>query len=184
MDEAFRSKVRNLYRVNRLLWYSILGGVFTLLVVGYLLHYFGSITSLQAAEQSGMGTAILIVAIILLYLVFHMKRTYLEPRKLVWRAKKKTLQITSVDLADFIAQFGQTADTMAKTLILLRRYYMVIWSIANLITLLGFIEFVISGEIRTLTIYGVVSLYSLFINFPSFGIIEKCYAIISEEAET
>lgn len=181
MEDEFRQKVRNLYRVNRLLWYSVTGGVLTLLVVGYLLHFFGSITPTATAGKNGLGTIVLIVAMVLLYIIFHMKRTYLDPKKLVWRARKKTLEITSVDLADFIAQFGTNADTMAKTLILLRRYYMVIWSIANLITLLGFVEFVVTGEIRVLAIYGIVSLYSLAINFPSFGIIERCYNIINSE---
>ncbi len=184
MEEEFRRKVRNLYRVNRVLWYSVTGGVLTLLVVGYLLHYFGSIGPTGTAGNNGLGTVVLIVAMVLLYLVFHMKRNYLDPKKLVWRAKKKTLEITSVDLADFITQFGSTADTMVKTLILLRRYYMVIWSIANLITLLGFVEFVVSGELRVLAVYGIVSLYSLLINFPSFGIIERCYNIINTEEPT
>ncbi len=181
MDTEFRQKVRNIYRVNRILWYAVTAGVLTLLIVGYFLHASGSITPTGTAGRNSLGTIFLIVAMLLLYIIFHMKRTYLDPKKLVWRAKKKTLEITTVDLADFIAQFGTNADTMAKTLILLRRYYMVIWSIADLITILGFVEFVVTGEFRVLAIYGVVSLYSLLINFPSFGIIEKCYNIIGSE---
>ncbi|WP_456406716.1 hypothetical protein [Caldithrix abyssi] len=179
MDEEFRQKVRNLYRVNRILWFSIFGGVAMLLLVGYLFYYMGSIPPRQTSGADSLGTIVLIIALVLLYVVFHMKRTYLDPKKLVWRAKQKNLQITNVDLADFMAQFGERADVMAKTLILLRRYYMVIWSIANLITLLGFIEFIITGEVRVLFVYGLVSVYSLLINYPSFKIIERCYEIIN-----
>ncbi len=181
MELEFRQKVRNLYRVNRVLWISVFSGVVMLLLVGYLFYYWDTIPGDQTSTTTGLGNVVMMVAIGLLFIVFHMKRTYLDPRKLVWRAKNKKLQITSVDLADFIAQFGQTADTMAKTLILLRRYYMVIWSIANLITLLGFIEFILSGQIKVLLVYGVVSIYSLLINYPSFKIIEQCYAIIHDE---
>ncbi len=180
MDEAFRQKVRNLYRVNRLLWYAVLSGIITLLLVGFLLSYSNSITPESPTNHGALGNVLFILSVILLFIVFHMKRTYLDPQKLVWRAQKKTLQITSVDLADFISQFGEEADTMAKTLILLRRYYMVIWSIANLITLIGFIEFVVTGNLRILGIYGIVGLYSLLINFPSFRIIERCYQIIHD----
>ncbi|NOX88351.1 MAG: hypothetical protein GXO77_04935 [Calditrichaeota bacterium] len=181
MEETFRKKVRHLYRVNRILWIGIFSGVVTLILVGLILHQFGSIVPQGAQAKSSIGTIFLIIALVLLYLVFYMKRTYLEPKKLIIRAQKKTLEVTSVDLADFIAEFGEKADVMAKTLILLRRYYMVIWSIANLITLLGFIEFVVTGEIRILMIYGVVSLYSLIINYPSFGIIERCYEKLNSE---
>lgn len=179
MEPEFRQKVRNIYRVNRILWIGITAGVIMIMVVGFILYSFGSITPVVSTENSNLGTIFLIVAMVLLYFVFHMKRNYLAPKKLVWRAKTKNIQISSVDMADFIAQWGTTADTMAKTLILIRIYYMVIWFLADMIALLGFIEFVVTGEIRTLVIYGIVSLYSLFINFPSFGIIERCYNIIN-----
>jgi len=41
MDAEFRQKVRNIYRVNRILWYAIAAGVLTLLIVGYFLHASG-----------------------------------------------------------------------------------------------------------------------------------------------
>ncbi len=181
MDENFRKKVRHLYRVNRILWTGVFAGVLTLIGLGYLFHQMNTMAVQPGAIGPQTDTIILFLAIGLLYIVFHMKRTYLAPDRLIKRAQTKTLQITSVDLEDFIAEFGNEANVMAKTLILLRRYYMVIWSIANLITLLGFIQFVISGEIKVLMIYGVVSLYSLLINFPSFRIIEQCYTKISQD---
>lgn len=182
MDEKLRQKLRNLYRVNRVLWIGILGGVLTLLVIGFFLSQTGVVKPVPAdVGKDQLGNAFLIIAIILLYIVFHMKRTYLNPKKLIWRARKKKIDIAAMDVQDFVAEFGENADVLLKALMLLRRYYMVIWSLANIVALLGFVEFAVSGNLRILGIYGVVSLYSIAINFPSFGIIERCYHLLETE---
>lgn len=182
MEERLRQKLRNLYRVNRVLWFAIFFGILTLIVVGYVLHTTGTIVpNAKTGPHGTLSTVFLIVALILLYLVFHIKRTYLTPKKLIWRARRKKVDLAGPDVTDFVAEFGEKADILVKTLMLLRRYYMVIWSIANLITLLGFVEFVVSGEFRVLATYGVVSLYSLAINFPSFKLIERCHNVLEIE---
>ncbi|RLD15634.1 hypothetical protein DRI50_03860 [candidate division KSB1 bacterium] len=182
MEEQFRQKLRNLYRVNRILWYAVLLGILILMAVGYVLHATNAITPQTVGHRGdNVSTVFLIIALILLYIVFHMKRTYLTPKKLIWRARRKKVDLTGPDVVDFIAEFGERADVLVKTLMLLRRYYMVIWSIANLITLLGFVEFVISGQFRVLATYGIVALYSLLINYPSFKLIERCYNVLELE---
>ncbi len=180
MEEKLRQKLRNLYRVNRILWLAVLMGILTLIGVGYFLHANGTIVSDYQAHNN-VSTIFLIIAIVLLYIVFHLKRTYLTPKKLIWRARRKKVDFTAPDVADVVAEFGEKADVLIKTLMLLRRYYMVIWSIANLITLLGFVEFVITGQFRVLATYGIVSLYSLLINFPSFKLIERCHDVLELE---
>jgi len=182
VDDKFRQKLRNLYRVNRVLWFAVFLGVVILIAVGYVMHKLGTIAPSSAQHpQDSVSTVFLIIALVLLYIVFHMKRTYLTPKKLIWRARRKKVELAGPDVVDFVAEFGEKADVLIKTLMLLRRYYMVIWSIANLITLLGFVEFVVSGQFRVLATYGIVSLYSLLINFPSFKLIERCYNLLETE---
>jgi len=182
VDEKLRQKLRNLYRVNRVLWIGIFAGIVTLLLIGYFLAKSGVVAPAETATgKDPLSNVFLIIAIILLYLVFHMKRTYLNPKKLIWRARKKKIDITNVDVSDFVAEFGTNADVLLKALMLLRRYYMVIWSLANVVALLGFIEFAVSGQLRVLGIYGVVSLYSMLVNYPSFGIIEQCHNVLQLE---
>ncbi len=182
MEDQLRQKLRNLYRVNRVLWFAILAGILTLLAVGFVLKQMGVVVPNTAhPSKDSLSSIFLIVAIILLYWVFHMKRTYLNPKKLIWRARRKKIDITTIDVSDFVAEFGANANVLLKALMLLRRYYMVIWSIANIVVLLGFVEFAVTGELRILAIYGIVGLYSLLINFPSFKIIERCYNLLEME---
>ncbi len=181
MEERLRQKLRILYRGNRVLWFAVLFGILTLMGVGYVLHATGTLATKPLGTRDSVSNIFLFIALLLLYIIFHIKRTYLTPKKLIWRARRKKVDFVAPDAADFVAEFGEKADLLIKALMLLRRYYMVIWSIANVITLLGFVEFVISGTLRVLITYGVVSLYSLFINYPSFKLIERCYNVLEIE---
>ena len=181
MEENFRSKLRRIHRVNRILWNAILVDILLLAVIAVILWYFKILTEPVLYNLKTFNDISLIVVIILLFTIMYLKRTYLLPSKIVDRAKRKELHIEAADVVDFIQEFGKEANMIAKALIIMRRYFMVIWSIANLIVLIGFIAFIVSLNLRNFIIYGIVGLYSLLINFPRFSIVEDCYFKITNE---
>ncbi|MBN2425360.1 MAG: hypothetical protein JXR46_02355 [Calditrichaceae bacterium] len=175
MDDNLRDKTRQLHRVNRLLWLSILSGIIILNVVAFIFHEFRLISPPYLTNLALFLNLLLIIALILLFLVIYIKRNYLTPEKLVERARVRNLQITSPDVDDLVKNLGEKAVWLLKAMIIMRRYFMVIWSIANLIVLIGFISYIITLNLETFFIYSIVGLYSLAINFPRFALIESCY---------
>lgn len=181
MDQNFRAKLRRIHRVNRLLWIAILANILILTVIVIILWYFNILTEPLLVNLKTFNDILLIIVIVLLFTIMYLKRTYLLPSRLVDRANRKELHIQSTDVVDFIQEFGRQANIIVKVLIIMRRYFMVIWSIANLVVLIGFISFIFSLSLRNFIIYGIVALYSLLINFPRFSIVENCYYIITNE---
>lgn len=181
MDENFKSKLRRIHRVNRLLWIAILTDILIISLIAIILWYFNILSEPVLSSMKTFNDISLIVVVGLLFTVMYLKRTYLLPNKIIERANQKEIHIEAADVVDFIQEFGKEANIMAKALIIMRRYFMVIWSIANLILLIGFISFVLSLNLRNFIIYGIVGLYSLLINFPRFSIVEDCYYKITNE---
>jgi len=181
MDENFRSKLRRIHRVNRLLWIAILAEILILSVIAVSLWYFNILTEPVLTNLKTFNDVSLIIVIILLFTIMYLKRTYLLPDKIIDRAGRKELHLESADVADFIQEFGKEANMIAGALIIMRRYFMLIWSIANLIVLIGFISFIVTMSLRNFMIYGIVGLYSLLINFPRFSIVENCYHKMNQE---
>ncbi|MEJ2544393.1 MAG: hypothetical protein P8Y99_10035 [Calditrichaceae bacterium] len=181
MEENFRSKLRRIHRVNRILWNAILADIVILSIIAVILWYFKILTEPVLYNLKTFNDISMIVVILLLFTIMYLKRTYLVPSKIVDRAKRKELHIEATDVVDFIQEFGKEGNMIAKSLIIMRRYFMVIWSVANLIVLIGFIYFIVSLSLRNFIIYGIVGLYSLLINFPRFSIVENCYYIINNE---
>ncbi|GEM_PF-2233516 len=171
-------KVRSIHRVNRLLWLAILSGMLTFAVVVIVL----SLTHLIVPASSGpdrlMENIFFLIAIALLLIIFYVKRTYLIPDKIISRAGVKTIHITATDDLDLIEQFGPNAGLLVKSMMIMRRYFMVIWSANNLLVLMGFIYYLFNGTLRTFLIYLIIALYSMIVNFPSFKLIKVCYESI------
>ena len=181
MDQKVYDKLRHIHRVNRVLWTSVLSGMIFLFILTFIFKYYGYMSTATLRANPQLENLMLLFTIGLLFLIFYLKRHYLVPNKLTDRAEKKEVAYGTGDIADFKAEFGEDVSTIAKTLILMRRYFLLVWSIANIVLLCGFIAFILAGQFQTFLIYVVVSLYSMFINFPSFTLIEKCVAIIDEK---
>lgn len=182
MEKEFRDQLRRIYRVNRVLYFSILLGMSTLTLVAAIFHFSEVLTQQNLIDVYSVDRVLLMVVFVLLFLILYLKRTYLTPEKLITRAEKRTLNIVSNDVADFVQEFGNRANLLAKALIIMRRYFMVIWSIANLVILLAFIGYILTANFRIFLIYSVVSFYSLAINYPGFRLVERCYYLAEERA--
>lgn len=178
MNQEFYNTLRQIHRANRVLWMSLFSGM-SILVITALIFKLGGLFQAQTPSlDSKTDNVILLFTLALLFTVFYLKRHYLVPAKMVARAQKKELSYGSGDIADFYAAFGENTATLSKTLIIMRRYFMLVWSIANVILLLGFIVFITAGQFQTFLIYAVISAYSMSINFPSFKIIEQCASLL------
>ncbi len=178
MNQEFYNKLRHIHRVNRVLWTALLSGMSILVLTAVLFKFGGFFQTVSPTVDSKADNVILLVTLALLFTVFYLKRHYLIPAKMVARAHKKEISYGSGDIADFVAEFGDKASVIARTLIIMRRYFMLVWSVANVILLLGFIVFIAAGQFQTFLIYTVISAYSMIINFPSFKIIEQCMAVL------
>jgi len=181
MDEIFRSKLRRIHRVNRVLWSAIFADIIILIIIVSMFDNFDLLTEPVLYNMKIFNDVSLIIVVFFLFLIIYLKRTYLLPQKMIERAEKKDLHIEAADVKDFVQEFGTEVNILAKTLIIMRRYYMVIWSIANLIVLIAFISYILSLQMRSFLIYSVVGIFSLIINFPYFSIVERCYYKISNK---
>lgn len=180
MDVNFRAKLRRIHRINRLLWASIFAGMIGVVFITLVLKFFNIITEpVSVGNERMIDQIMLIITVLLAFLILYFKRTYLLPEKLVLRAKSRELNIEPGDVTDFIQEFGKEGDLMAKSLIIMRRYFMVIWSIANLIVIVGFIDYILALQFRSFIVFSIVGFYSMLINFPMFSLVEKCYDFIS-----
>ncbi|MGD9488868.1 MAG: hypothetical protein AB7W47_12655 [Calditrichaceae bacterium] len=181
MDVHFRAKLRRIHRINRLLWASIFSGMVGIVLITLVLKFFNIVSEpVSPGSESMIDQILLIIAVLLAFLILYLKRTYLLPEKLVLRAKSHELNIEPGDVTDFVQEFGKEGDLMAKTLIIMRRYFMVVWSLANLIVIIGFIDYILALQFGSFLVFSIVGFYSMTINFPLFSLVEKCYESISE----
>ncbi len=171
---SLRERVRKIHRVNRLLWLAVLSGMVVLTVVAIVFYQF-RLVDWAPQTYRAYDQAVYLAVLFFLFLIFYIKRHYLEPNKLVERVKNRQVVINIEDMADLLHEFGTDYDLLARMLILSRRYLMVIWSIANLILIIGFIYFLLTGFIKMYAIYALISFYSIAINFPAFSYIERCF---------
>ncbi|MEJ2054575.1 MAG: hypothetical protein P8X42_11705 [Calditrichaceae bacterium] len=181
MDEKLRDKLAQTYRINKVLWFAILADVIILAVIAFALEYFKVLTTPALHSFKTFNDISLIIVIVLLFAIMYMKRSFLFPSKIVQKAKNSDLPMDESGMADVWDEFGEEGKLLFRVLMLLRRYFMIIWSFANLIVILGFILYILSLNLNNFLIYGVVGLYSLVINFPRFTIIENCYYQIKNE---
>jgi len=178
VNPNYQQSLRHNHRINRVLWISVLAGMVVIFFVALAFRINGLIDSQIIQVNPKSDNLFLLITIGLLFLILYLKRHYLLPDKIVLRAKKKQNVEATGDLAEFSREFGNAVEPIVKALILLRRYYMLVWSVANLILLLGFIAFILAGQFQTFLVYTVVSFYSIVINFPSFKKIEAIVDIL------
>ena len=175
MDENFRAKLRRILRIYQFLWGCILLGMIGLVILVFIFKNLGVFTEPAVSDVQMLDNVTFIIAILLVFLIFYLKRNYLSPKKMIERAENRDINIGSGEVANFVQEFGKEADLLAKILIIMRRYYMIIWSIADLIVLIGFLVYILGLQFQTFLIYSVIGLYSMAVNFPRFSIIERCY---------
>jgi hypothetical protein len=180
MEKDFRDKVRRIYRLNRMLWIAIFSGMLLLNLFVVIFDYYGIVSGPSVKNIANFDNLTMGIILMLTVLILYVKRNYLQPKKIVERAKKKDLSIIPDDVRDLLQEFGSEGDIMAKSLLILRRYFMLIWSLANLIIILAFVDYIVALTYQSFWIYSIVGLYSMVINFPKFDTIEALHYWLSD----
>ena len=175
MNENYIVKLRKIHRVNLLIWGSILFGIIVLAVIAIVFKNLNIVTEPVIYNLRQLDNLMLLITIFLLFFIFYLKRNYLTPIKIIEQAEKKDLNLEQGDAAELVNEFGKEAEKLAKALILMRRYYIFVWVTAELIVLLGFLEYILALYFKGFLIYVIVGMFSLAINFPLFSKIERCY---------
>ena len=186
MEDVIRLKLERINRTNKTLYFSILAGMFTILAVAVVFEYSDILQKAPLTDPYALYTfdrILLFIVLFLLLMVIFIKRVFLLPKKLIASAIKSKAKINASDISDLISGSDSSKNILAKAVNILRRWYMVIWSTANLVMLLAFTGFILTGNFKIFLVYSAVSLYSSAINFPVFTMLEKCYYISNDAVE-
>jgi putative flippase GtrA len=149
-------KISTFHKRNLIIWGAIFTGVIALTVVAYILNENKSFEALPQAHQ--MNQILFIIAIVLAGAILLFKRSNFVPSKVASR-------ISQPDVGE---------NKLEYLLPRLLRNYFIVWTLAEAIALIGFINFVFTADFSSYLIFAVVSAYSLLINIPSEGFIYKC----------
>jgi len=183
MEDEIRLKLMRIYRENKTLYFAILAGMLTIIIIAVIFNFSDILQKEPLIDAYTVDRILLMAAVFLLMMVIFIKRVFLLPKKLISSAVKSKAKITAADMSDLITEPGNGEINLAKALNIMRRWYMVIWSAANLVILLAFTGFILIGNFKIFLVYSAVGLYSTAINFPVFAMLEKCYYLSIEENE-
>ena len=149
------------HKTNMTLWGAVLSGIVILSIVVFLMDSDNGIETIEGAAQ--LGQTLFIIAILLAAGILFLKTTVFAPARMVKKLKDMPAEVRD-----------------AKLLRNLRRNYLIIWAMAELICFIGFFYFIIIGDIQNYLIFTVVSIYSLLINMPREGLVLKCLELLRE----
>ena len=153
--------MQNFHKTNMTLWGAILVGVIILSMVVYYLHSSESVTALP--ESQDVAQVMFFAAVILAIGILFLKRSVLAPAKIVKSAKN-------------LSEESAEQFVISK----IRRNYVIIWAMAELICLLGFFNYIMLADIQNYLIFAVVSIYSLLINMPREALIIQSLEMLKE----
>ncbi len=143
----YHARLDNIQKVNTILWMAILAGMLVLLLVSWVLDMAGTFTPNPVARE--VSNILFYVAIALAFAVLFLKRIMLLPEK----------------IAEKIAMLPEN-ERIEKMAGLLRRNYILIWAMGETIFMIGFIGFVLSGNLKAIVIYAVVGFYAVLVTKP------------------
>lgn len=150
------------HKLNRILWLAVFMGIILLLAIGFILQSI-SFFPASGAAAPGLSNLFLMLTVVLLVAVILMKRSLLYPPKLAGKV------LNDLTMNKDIPKPIPPQKMFSKAVLKLRRYYLVIWSIADLIAIIGFVEYALTGNFGNYFIYIVVAVYSLAINYPAYS---------------
>jgi hypothetical protein len=143
------------------LWGAILTGIVVLSIVVIYLDYSQSIIPIEGSQESAQ--ILFVLAVIVAIAILILKRSVFSPYKVVQRAR----------------QAGQ-GDAEQIIFTKLRRNYIMIWALAELICFLGFFNYVLIVDLYNYFIFTIVSIYSVIINMPRENLVIQCMDLLRE----
>jgi hypothetical protein len=144
------------YKTNLIIWISILAGVVVLMMMVLVMNYgqfFYEYNNTALASE-----VIYILALSLACIILFLKRSVFRLDKLLDRG---SVLATVAERKNYV--FSQ-----------LRRNYIIIWVLSEILGILGFIFYLFSSDLRNSILFTAVSIFSLVTNFPSKRTIRIC----------
>jgi hypothetical protein len=149
------------HKINLLLWLSII--VFMLILGGIVLYLDSSYYIKPHENQKIISDVFFLIALVLAIAIFIFKRVFFLPVKLV-------------ESVEQVKESEKLTEILAR----IRRNYLLIWAMAEIIFLSGFIQYIITVDFRQFLILSIVAFYSLLINKPQENLAVRCEEYLSE----
>lgn len=153
--------IQQYHRINILIWVSIISFVIILTLLGYFLDSSGTMLPAQNALQ--INQILFLLAVIIAFGILFLKRSLFNPKKIIVSALDQSLQ-----------------EKIDQTLAKLRRNYIIVWAMGEIIGIIGFINYMVTVDVQYLLVFSVVSIYSILINMPRISIAESCVDLVKE----
>ena len=149
------------HRSLMLIWVAIISGVVIITFLAFTMQSMNVMTATPQAEA--INQVLFLVAVALAFAILFFKRSLFLPEKIVSTLPEKS-SIVKTELV----------------LMRLRRNYITVWALGEAIALIGFVDYVFTGNSQYFLVYTVVSIYSVLVNMPRLVIAEKCFELIEE----
>lgn len=177
MQNDIESTLLKINNTNRVLWLGVFISMFILILITLVLYYTNLIELTSMSFARDFDRIVLMLIFVITLIIFYIKRSYLIPGKLVEKANK-------IDMVKNRFLSGDNADlklnTLNNAIFYCNRYMLIVWFLADFILIAAFVNFIIAPILNTFIIYGVVALYSLAINYPTYRHLKSIYSFIYE----
>lgn len=177
MDEKLEKVLKDIHNKNRILWLVVFAGISILVLVGILLDYLDAIDPVPIVNPFDADKISLLIIFILALVIFYIKRSYLNVTKITEKARSASGNGNQAVLNN-LGQNDPQNIVLARAINISTRLSFLVWFLADLIVLVAFVNFVLAPVLQTFLIYSFVGLYSLFINMPSWKLLQRIYDYI------
>jgi len=151
-------------KTNVIIWVSILIGMVVLSIVVFVLDQGNTFTPIPQAQ--GVNQLLFVLAVVFAFGILMLKRTAFLPQKIVTRVVHRS---------------GE--DKNNAILNLIRRNYIIVWVLAELICIMGFINYIFAVNFQSYLVFAIVAIYSVLINYPRQYLAEICIERLTEYNE-
>ncbi len=179
MDDNLKEKLEKIHQKNRLVWGAVLSGVIILILASMLFFFFNIINPLPIVDPQKADNITMFIILVFIIAIFYIKQSILTPVKLYEKSKNPKLKLSD-QLSSLLRTGDGKSETFLKCIQLYNRNILIIWFLADLVIVTAFVSFILAPILNKIVMYGLVSLFSLLINFPSFTVYNKIYGYIYE----
>jgi hypothetical protein len=148
--------VESYQKVNIIIWSAILCSLVLLTIVVLILD------KLQQVPASFgfpiLSNLLFILAILLAVAILILKITFFRLDRILQGSSR----------------LAETAEKVTHVLTELRRNYIILWVLADLIGTIGFVYYIYTGFLQNYLLFVLVSVFSLFGNFPNKSTVQAC----------
>ncbi len=159
-QHSFQSLSAGYLRQNKMYWLMVLIGMLGLILITYFLDAYNLYHPFLPENATVYDKPFMVLIILLLFIAFYMRRRFLVTSVIVKKATSKMRQ-------KYGREFSSDVKLYQGSLTELRNIYMRVWTLANIITVVAFLFYSLSGQINNFYIYALAGIYTIITTFPS-----------------